>query len=171
MEGKIGGLSTARIIDTAFVTVDFMPPEILAPKAQSTLHKKEVDVFSFGCVMLHAASHQRPTPLPPMITDPVSVETETQSEVERRGSYFDSIDKGRLEVLIPLIKNCLSNNPRKRASVVAVCEQLESLVDKEISGDNEGLKFKAYLENRDNKSTEIKVQKIGPHPTLIGNHY
>jgi len=76
-------------------------------------------------------------------------------------------------VLISLIKSCLSNNPRKRASIVAVCEQLESLIDKEINGDSEGLKLKAHSENKDNKSTdsEIKVQKIELHPTLIGNHY
>ena len=70
MEGKIGDLGTARLVDTsgkqsqmtkAPGTVVFMPPEALEDSL--VIHYgKELDVFSFGCVMLHTLSHQWPLP-------------------------------------------------------------------------------------------------------------
>ena len=59
MEGKICDLGTARLVDPkkqrmtkAPGTVDFMPPEALAAGDNMT-YGRELDVFSFGCVMLH----------------------------------------------------------------------------------------------------------------------
>ena len=138
MEGKIGDLGTARLVDPrrqskmtkAPGTVDFMPPEALEDTL-SVRYGKELDVFSFGCVMLHTLSHQWPTPLQAVVTDPVTFEMKARSEVERRRSYFDRIDRSRLGVLIPLIESCLSNLPKNRTSIVTLCEQLEGLVDRE----------------------------------------
>jgi len=71
MEGrKIGDLGTARLVDPrrqsrmakAPGTVDFMPPEALEDVA-NVRNGKELDVLSFGCVMLHTLSHDWPTPL------------------------------------------------------------------------------------------------------------
>ena len=77
MEGKIGDLGMAHLVDPtrqsqmtkAPGTVDFMPPKALAPSG-SVRYKRELDVFSFGCVMLHTLSHQWPTPSEPIVTDP-----------------------------------------------------------------------------------------------------
>ena len=79
MEGKIGDLGTARLVDPrrqsrltkAPGTVDFMPPEALEDVA-NILYSKELDVFSFGCVMLHTLSHQWPTPSQAVIINPES---------------------------------------------------------------------------------------------------
>ena len=135
-EAKIGDLGTARLVDPrrqslmtkAPGTVDFMPPEALAAKPQSVRYGRELDVFSFGCVMLHTLSHQWPTPSEPEITDSVTFE---RSEVQRRSQYFSRID-GRLAVLIPLIKSCLDNLSKNRTSIVTICEQLDGLVDREL---------------------------------------
>ena len=140
MEGKIGDLGTARLVDPtrqsrmtkAPGTVDFMPPEALAASA-SVKYERELDVFSFGCVMLHTLSHQWPTPSEPVVTDPVTFELKGRSEVERRSNYFDKINKSRSSVLIPMIKSCLNNVPKSRISIVRVCDQLEGLVDKQDS--------------------------------------
>ena len=134
MEGKIGDLGTVRFVDStkqsrmtkAPGTVDFMPPEALAA-GENVRYERELDVFSFGCVMLHTLSHQWPTPSEPVVTDPVTFEMKAKSEVERRSSYFDKIDKNRSGVLVPVIKNCLNNIPKNRTSVVTVCNQLEGL--------------------------------------------
>ena len=73
MEGKIGDLGTARLVDLrrqsrltkAPGTVDFMPPEALG---HINIHySKELDILSLGCVMFHTLSHQWPTPLPAAI--------------------------------------------------------------------------------------------------------
>ena len=61
MEGKIGNLGTARLVDPtrqsqmtkAPGTVDFMPPDALAASG-SVRYERKLDVFSFGFVMLHA---------------------------------------------------------------------------------------------------------------------
>ena len=138
MEGKIGDLGTARLVDPrrqsqmtkAPGTIDFMPPEALAA-SQNVKYGRELDVFSYGCVMLHTLSHQWPTPSEPVVTDPVTLEVKGCTEVARRSQYFSRIDRSRLGVLIPLIESCLSNLPKNRTSIVTLCEQLEGLVEGE----------------------------------------
>ena len=140
MEGKIGDLGTARLVDPrrqsrmtkAPGTVDFMPPEALEAVTK-IYYGKELDVFSFGCVMLHTLSHEWPTPSQAVIINPdTGLVTGGRSEVERRSRYFERIDGSRSDVLIPLIESCLSNLPKNRPSIVRVCEQLEGqLVDNE----------------------------------------
>ena len=139
MEGKIGDLGTARLVDPhrqsqmtkAPGTVVFMPPEALEDRLDIH-YGKELDVFSFGCVMLHTLSHQWPTPLPAVVTDPeTGIVKGGRSEVERRSDYFDRIDKSIAGVLIPLTESCLNNLPKNRTSIVRVCDQLEDLVHRE----------------------------------------
>jgi len=146
MEGKIGDLGTARLVDPrrqsqmtkAPGTVDFMPPEALED-ATNILYGKELDVFSFGCVMLHTLSHQWPTPLQAAIVNPeTGLVTGGRSEVERRIRHFERIDRSESDVLIPLIESCLSNLPKNRTSIVRVCDQVKDLlVDRKSVSDNE----------------------------------
>ena len=141
MEGKIGDLGTARLIDSsrqsrrqsrmtkAPGTLDFMPPEALE-NVTNIRYGKELDVFSFGCVMLHTLSHQWPTPSQAVIINPnTGVVTGGRSEVERRSQYFESIDKSTSHILIPLIKSCLSNLPENRTSIATVCDQLKGQME------------------------------------------
>ena len=140
MDGKIGDLGTARLVDSkrqsrmtkAPGTIDFMPPEALEAGEYVT-YERELDVFSFGCVMLHILSHQWPTPSGSVVTDPITgAVTRGLSEVERRSNYFDKIDRdGKCGTLVPMIESCLNNLPRNRASIMRVCDQLECLVDEE----------------------------------------
>ena len=144
MEGKIGDLGTARLVDPrrqsrmtqAPGTAHFMPPEALAEDVTNIRYGKELDVFSFGCVMLHTLSHQWPTPSQAVIINPdTGLVTGGRSEVERRSQYFERIDRSRSDVLIPLIESCLSNLPKNRPSIVRVCDQLEGqLVDRLTNG-------------------------------------
>ena len=147
MEGKIGDLGAARLVDPrrqskmtkAPGTADFMPPEALAEDVTNIRYGKELDVFSFGCVMLHTLSHEWPTPSQAVIINPeTGLVTGGRTEVERRSKYFERIDRSRSDVLIPLIESCLSNLSKNRLSIVRVCDQLESqMVDKETVSTNE----------------------------------
>ena len=139
MEGKIGDLGTARLVDPkrqsrmtkAPGIVDFMPPEALAA-GEYVKYERELDVFSFGCVMLHTLSHEWPTPSEPVVTDPVTFEMKAKSEVDRHSSYFDRINKGgKCGTLVPIIESCLSNRRENRTSIKRVCDQLEHVVDEE----------------------------------------
>ena len=146
MEGKIGDLGTARLVDPrrqsrmtqAPGTAHFMPPEALAEDLTNIRYGKELDVFSFGCVMLHTLSHQWPTPSQAVIINPDTGLVTGRTEVERRSQYFERIDRSRSDVLIPLIESCLSNLPKNRPSIVRVCDQLEGqLVNGESVSTNE----------------------------------
>ena len=145
MEGKIGDLGTARLVDprrqsrmtTAPGTLHFMPPEALAD-VTGIHYGKELDVFSFGCVMLHTLSHEWPTPSEAVIINPDTSLVTGRTEVERRSQYFERIDRSGSDVLIPLIESCLSNLPKNRPSIVRVCDQLEGqLVDNGCTSSDE----------------------------------
>ena len=163
MEGKIGDLGTARLVDPrrqsrmtkAPGTVDFMPPEALTDVAD-ICYSKELDVFSFGCVMLHTLSHEWPTPSEAVIINPDTGLVTGRSEVERRSQYFEKIYSSRSDVLIPLIKSCLSNLPKNRLSIVRVFDQLEGqLVDNERTSSNE-LTVSALRQEIRQKDDEIQ---------------
>ena len=173
MEGKIGDLGTARLVDQrrqsrmtqAPGTAHFMPPEALAeymlPEVLEDIpnirYDKELDVFSLGCVMLHTLSHQWPTPSQAAIINPdTGLVAGGRSEVERRSQYFVRIDRSRSNVLISLIESCLSNLPKNRPSIVRVCDQLEGqLVDRENVSTNE-LTVPALQQEVQQKYAEIQ---------------
>ena len=166
MEGKIGDLGTARLVDPrrqsrmtkAPGTVDFMPPEALED-VTNIHYGKELDVFSFGCVMLHTLSHQWPTPSQAVIINPeTGLITGGRSEVERHSQYFERIDRSMSDVLIPLIESCLSNLCKNRPSIVRVCDQLEGqLVDRECTSSNE-LTVSALQQEIQQKDAELQLK-------------
>ena len=135
MEAKIADLGTIRLLDPnrnspmsmAPGTQDFMPPEVLVNDPDMK-YGKELDVFSFGCVMLHTFSQQWPTPSQHVVTDPVERKLIARSEVERRAQYLDKVHKVVEDVMVPLIVSCLENLPSDRPTVMEVCDQLETLV-------------------------------------------
>ena len=112
---------------------------------------------------MHTLSHQWPTPSEPVVTDPVSFEVKGCTEVERRSSYFDKIED-RAGMLIPTIKSCLNNIPKNRASIVQVCSQLKSLVDKQDSSAYEtdmpstSLQQEIKRKDAEIKSKDIQIQ-------------
>ena len=115
-------------------TVDFMPPEALED-VTNIRYGNELDVFSFGCVMLHTLSHQWPTPSQAVIINPeTGLAIGGRTESERRSQCFQRLDRSRPNVLIPLIESCLNNLPKNRPSIVRMCDQLEGqLVDRDHS--------------------------------------
>ena len=167
MEGKIGDLGTARLVDPrrqsrmtkAPGTADFMPPEAL--EDINIRYGKELDVFSFGCVMLHTLSHQWPTPSQATIINPdTGLATGGRTEVERRSQYFERINGSRSDMLIPLIESCLSNLPKNRPSIVIVFEQLEGqLVGSKSVSINE-LTVSALQQEIQQKEDEIQKKNI-----------
>ena len=101
---------------------DFMPPEALdsTPKYSVSL-----DIFSYGGIVLHVINQEWPSPESPVRRctrgkDKLIALT----EVERRKKYLDKMKDGT-EILIPLVKACLENNPTKRPKLAAVFKMLE----------------------------------------------
>ena len=135
MEAKIADLGTIRLLDPnrnspmsmAPGTQGFMPPEVLVNDPEIK-YGKELDVFSFGCIMLHTFPQQWPTPSQHVITDPVEHKLIARSEIERRAQYLDKVHKVVEDVMVPLIVSCLENLPFDRPTIMEVCDQLETLV-------------------------------------------
>jgi len=132
LEVKITDMCAARLLENdhhrnspkstkTFGTEDFMPPEIFVKNLSITKYGRELDVFSFGCIMLHTFSQQWPTPSQ-IVTDI------PKSEIDRRAQYLDKVPKTVEDVVVPLIKSCLENIPSDRPTTELVCEQLETLV-------------------------------------------
>ena len=166
MEGKIGDLGTARLVDAkkqskmtkAPGTVDFMPPEALED-AINICYGKELDLFSFGCVMLHTLSGEWPTPSQAVIINPeTGVITGGRSEVEWRSKHFEKIaDRSKLGALITMIEGCLSNLPKNRPTIVSVCDQLENEITEHISSSVSQLSEPA-LQQIQQKNVELQSE-------------
>ena len=102
--------------------MDFMAPEKLTP-ANRTLGGK-VDVFSFGCIILHTFLSTRPSD---KVGKPV-IHLLTTPEKLRRN--IQHLDKAIKDIIIDLIQNCLKHLPFERLSVIELCDQLEGLLVK-----------------------------------------
>ena len=131
MEGKIADLGTARFVDDrrqsqmtrAPGTADFMPPEVLTDNPSYSV---SVDVFSFGCVMIHTLSQRWPTPSQAVVPDKETRELIAISEIQRRHSYVMGF-RHLPNVIENLITKCLSNYPEVRPRIQEVTEQLAAV--------------------------------------------
>ena len=135
MEGKIGDLGTARFVDErrqsqmirAPGTADFMPPEVLTDNPTYSI---SVDLFSFGCVMLHTLAHEWPTPKGPVVGDQKTRVLIALSELDRRKTYMQKlIDRpGSIPDQVKnLIIQCLSNYADDRPKIQVVTDQLAEI--------------------------------------------
>ena len=123
---KLSDFGVAKMIDPKHAvthtqtpgTLIFMPPEStsLNPK-----YNAPVDVFSFGCVTIHAMTHQWPVP-----EDQVTKDLRALSEIERRMRYLEMVKM--IPSLMMLIGSCLKNIPEHRPTIGKVVEKLQNIV-------------------------------------------
>ena len=114
-------------------TQSYMPPEALRPNPQYDI---EVDVFSFGVMMVHVLSGQWPFPSEATQVDPSnSASVIGISEVERRVQYLNIIgrpsDEQEGHPLMSLIERCLSNSPGLRPNTSELVERISSTSDQQ----------------------------------------
>ena len=105
-------------------TVDFMPPEAFEDNPH---YDTSLDVFSYGGVMLYTVNGKWPTPSAQVKRDPLTDELKALSEADRRQQYLDEVTGEEAEVLKPLIKDCLNNNPSMRPSMFDLSSKIKPL--------------------------------------------
>ena len=76
--------------------------------------------------MLYTVTGKWPTLTAQVRLDPITNELKAVSEVERCQQYLDEV-KGEAEVLKPLIKHCLNNNPNMRPSMFDLSSKIKPL--------------------------------------------
>ena len=105
-------------------TVDFMPPEAFEDNPH---YDTSLDVFSYGGVMLYTVNGKWPKPSAQVKRDSLTNELKAVSEVERRQQYLDEVTGEEAEVLKPLIKDCLNNDPSMRPSMFDLSRKIKPL--------------------------------------------
>ena len=131
---KIADLGVAKVVQADSMrtktrltklpgTVDYMPPESFEDNPS---YDTSLDVFSYGGVMLYTVTGKWPTPIAQVKRDPITNELKALSEVERRQQYLDEVT-GEAEVLTPLMKDCMNNDPTMRPSMFDLSNKIKPL--------------------------------------------
>ncbi|XP_064404324.1 uncharacterized protein LOC135349685 isoform X4 [Halichondria panicea] len=107
----------------------YMPPEALQPNPQ---YDQSFDIFSFGAVALYTATQK--FPFAHEIAPSVREVQNGEIQIAKRRV---AIEQAQNSCLLPLIKNCLFDNPQSRPSTSKLCIHLKQLASRNprISGD------------------------------------
>ena len=117
---KISDLGVSRMADTfkqkqlttAPGNAVVMPPEALKINPS---YDHKLDVFSYGCLILHVFTHQWPEPTDQYVPNPHQKDTFILvSEWNRRSKYTKHVQHNQL---LSFIKLCLDNNPNNRPAM------------------------------------------------------
>ena len=140
--------------ETASNHLAFMPPEYFTNHKSCTT---KFDIFSFGCIMIHVLSQEYPNPsekLDDSFIDTAMTESSfTQvSEWERR--EHNLADVSSHHPLLPLIENCLDNNPEERPQISEVIRVIENASPPTPSPYSDGII--ALMEMLNKKDSQVR---------------
>ena len=110
-----GGWNSSVVLTKAPGAMDFMPPEALKDPPEYTV---SVDVFSFGCVIIHLCTHQWPKP------DHVP-KGNYVSEIERRNKFISEM---RDSNLLPMAMHCIEESSENRPTSGDIRSSLQEMV-------------------------------------------
>ena len=109
--GRSVSLDTSHKVEiTAFGKEEFMPPEVLANHQHITL---AIDVFSYGCLILHVLTCKFPKP-----------EKGGTSSFGNRKYLMTNIKGDNHQVFQPLIQQCLADEPAERGNFPSIDTKL-----------------------------------------------
>ena len=131
---KISDLGVSRLADTfkkhhlttAPGNAMVMPPEALE---DNPVYDHKLDVFSYGCLILHVLTGQFPQPTNQFVPEPGRKDSfKRVSEWDRRSNYIKDIPKEN--ELLPLAKQCLNDAPTGRPELVDSYHYVEQVLSK-----------------------------------------
>lgn len=120
MVAKITDLGIARLLGlSSLLKPPTKPPPHLPPEALSSTptYGTKVDTFSFGVLIVHLVAQTCPVPERP------AAGGSTPSEAERRQKYLEMM--GMDHFLLPLVLQCLQNEPHLRPEATDITSNLE----------------------------------------------
>ena len=100
-------------------TPAFMPPEALHDPPR---YNEKLDVFSLGNVIISTVTHAWPNPGPPNRSE--GDKLVALNELERRVNVIAMFPVHEKQLFLPIVNQCLENQPDKRPSSVMLVQQL-----------------------------------------------
>ena len=127
---KISDLGVSRLANTFNLTkapgnAIVMPPEALK---DNPVYDHKLDVFSYGCLILHVLTGQVPQPTNQFVPEPGRKNSFTKvPEWDRRSSYIKNIP--RKNELLHLAKQCLTDAPG-RPEMIEALQFIQQIISK-----------------------------------------
>ena len=100
-----------------------MPPEAFK---HNPVYSTKLDVFSFGCVIIHTVTQEFPIPDNKYIETLESGKYKELSEVDRRSKLINVLlSNFGGNILYDMVLKCLQDDPYNRPAIEVVCEKLK----------------------------------------------
>ena len=105
---------------------DHLPPEVLKLYPM-TSYSTKVDIFSFGCVVIHTYTQEYPTPDVDQYVEAAEAgKYQYHSEIERRSVCLKKFNNNCNSIkLHSMVLRCLQDNPDNRPTATILCALLE----------------------------------------------
>ena len=174
---KISDLGVSRMIDTfkrqpltkAPGNVVVMPPEALK---DNPIYDHKLDVFSYGCLILHVFTHQLPEPTTQYIPSTSLFRRgsfDLISEWSRRSKYTTAISSDN--PFFSFAKSCLDNDPKKRPTmsdaIICAEQAISSLLTEQVKILK---KENDVLKKKEKKATEMLEKKDEEIEAILANN-
>ena len=162
MQAKISDLGQSKILNlankqtTAPGNMCYMPPEALVTKPT---YNTSIDVFSFGVLILHVATHQ--WPFRQTSQDPKTKQVMPPTEVEKRKVYIDKMDKD--SPLHSIAVRCLNDDPTKRPSAENLVEEIRSSLPTQPFTNTLEMEIALQEEAAKTQVLETHIQEVDIH--------
>lgn len=130
-KAKLGDFGKATLVQQSIVrylpeTLDHIPPEVFEPYSNARYSTK-VDVFSFGCVIIHTFTQEHPEPDIHKYVKISGVEKyKKHSEIERRSVCLNNFkSKVNSIKLLQIVSSCLQDDPDHRPTATSLLSLFE----------------------------------------------
>ena len=163
MRAKITDLGMSRAIDRfrpvgTHLTktpgnMTVIPPEALR---ENPSYDHTIDVFSFGCLMIHVLIQEWPVPLDAYIED-IKGKPRKRTELERRQHYVSKIEVSNS--LLPHIKQCLLEPSGKRPDMSSLCMVLRHILSQHPQTSHNRLDLLCDIDAKSNQVLSLTREK------------
>ena len=152
-KAKLSSFGSATYLDKRPLTTAPGAPYVTPPEAleHNPVYDHTLDVFAFGCLILHILTGQFPVPISQSIVD---------SEWDKRASYAEQVLDSKL---IPLARQCLENNPVRRPNMNEAIEEIQYHNQHDpshgLKGDEDIIRLEQQLKQKEQEYQQKLVRK------------
>ena len=150
---KITDLGMSKLCENHNTTApgcpNMMPPEALV---HNPVYNEKLDVFSFGCLILHMLTGDIIVPTDQYIPKPQDPSSFIKvSEWDRRAKYIEPVLEDKL---IPLARKCLQDDPSRRINAADIIEIMQFHTIK-----YQRLPYTIFIMSPEGKTLSISIQE------------